>query len=51
MKEAAAHGKSVRSAASSFIRIVLGVMSARMPCEIYGAGFDYDRSAGSYSNS
>ena len=51
MKEAAAHGKSVKSAASSFIRNVLGVMSARMPCETFGAGFDYDRSAGSYSNS
>ena len=51
MKEAAAYGKSVRSAASSFTRNVLGVMSARMPCVTFGAGFDYDRSAGSYSNS
>ena len=51
MKEVAAHGRSVKSAVSSFIGNVLGVMSARMPCETFGAGFDYDRSAGSYSNS
>ena len=51
MREVAAHGKSARSAVSSFIRNALGVMSARMPCETFGAGFDYDGSAGSYSNS